>query len=251
LVYFFTSLVVTHLKRRMALYIFSGLTLVVYWLVLHFGGGESPYALETNLPRQIDLILLGESHLWKGLGIAFDPEGLLSTVPATITAITGFLYGWEMKARRPLTETFVLKSLAVAGTLVILAYVWDIWMPINKSLWTSSYVLLTSGLAIAVLACCIALIDLKGWTRGVWIFEVYGRNALTGFVLSVLLVRILLYVTRWETAEGTVTLYSWIYSTVFRPLGAYEGSFFFALSFAILCWVALLPLYRKGIYIKL
>lgn len=252
LVYFFTALLITHIHRRTILYVVGAIILLAYWWVLAAFGGADPYGPQTNIVRKIDLMLLGEQHMWHGLGFAFDPEGILSTFPAVVTALSGYLYGMELKAHRPVDGNFIVRSLAAALGLIAAAYLWHEWMPINKSLWTSSYVLFTSGMAIAVLALCIYWIDVRGWTRGIWVLEVFGRNALSGFVLSIFLVRVMLYVVRWDVDGQTVSLYKYLFDRVFAPLlGPYPGSLAFALSFTVLCWLLLYPLYRKGVYIKL
>ncbi|MFV0540942.1 MAG: acyltransferase family protein, partial [Aestuariibaculum sp.] len=142
--------------------------LLGYWAMLFFlGESTDPYALEGNIVRTFDLLVLGENHVYKGFGVPFDPEGLLSSIPAVATVIIGYLVGQAMSNRDSILRK--LRVMAVCGlAMVIAGYLWGMVFPINKALWTSSYVLYTAGLGTLFFALLIFVIDLKKvvlWTR--------------------------------------------------------------------------------------
>ena len=139
--------------QRRGLLIWSLVLLLGYWPLLVVFGGTDPFALETNLVRRVDLALLGPGHLWQGAGLAFDPEGLLSTLPAVVTVLLGYLTGQALgTAEKP---GDLARPMACVGLgAVLIGWCWSWWLPINKALWTSSYVLFSAGWAWLVLAAC-------------------------------------------------------------------------------------------------
>ncbi len=241
LAYGLAAVWVYHLRQVRLLIITSLLVLVGYWLLLWLAGGPDPYSLTHNLPRQLDLLVLGANHMWHGHGLAFDPEGLLSTLPAAVSVVSGYLLGLLIQqTRRP-------APVWLAGALLLAAgYLWSLAMPINKSLWTSSYVLVSSGIAALVLGLLIYLIDiggLAGWAKP---FEIFGMNPLAVFILSILWVKIYFMIH-----IGDRNMYGWLYHTVFEPIGNPTfGSLLFALFHVAGCWLVAWLLYRKQIVIK-
>lgn len=154
--------------------------LVAYWAILLFG----PLDKGKALPCVVDVNVFGK-HAYKP---DHDPEGLLSTIPAISTTLLGVLTGMWLRLRRPPQETAVW--MFVAGCfLAVVGYVWSAWLPINKPLWTSSYVLLTGGFALLFLGFCYWIIDGVGWSTWSKPFEVYGMNALAVFMASGMLAR--------------------------------------------------------------
>ena len=229
------------------------LILVGYWGTMLFLGGSDPFSLEGNFANVIDLAVFGESHVYKGFGIPFDPEGLFSTIPAAVTVIFGYLAGLLIK-NTPDKSTLVKNLLLVGTVSIFVALAWDIYFPINKPLWTSSYVIYAGGIACVAMGLLIELIDIRGyknWTRP---FVVFGMNPLIIYVMSGLIVKVMLYITRWENAAGeTVQLYGWLYSNVFAgllPNNLKLASFSFAIFIVTLCWLFGLFLFRKKIFIK-
>lgn len=231
-------------KERTAVAI-SLLFLGAYWAVLYLGGNPSaPLSLEGNAVLALDRWLLGEKHLYHGEGIAFDPEGLLSTFPAVANVVAGYVAGRFLQERGSSYETIAL--LLLAGVALLLgAYCWDLVFPINKKLWTSSFVLHTTGLDCLILAVIVYLLDFRKWTRGVHFFEVFGRNPLFIYLLSEIGV-ILLYFF----SVGPRSAYEWIYENIFSHAGSHFGSLLFALSFMLLCWLAGYLLDKRKIYIR-
>jgi len=229
------------------------LILIGYWGLLYFFSGENPYSLENNLAKTIDLAILGEHHIYKGFGDFFDPEGFLSTIPAAVTVIIGYLMGHTIKNNSD--HGILVKNLLVVGTLsIFVGLIWDIYFPLNKPLWSSSYVIYTAGIASLVLGILIEVIDIHGYIRWTQPFVIFGMNPLIIYVFSIVWVKIMLYIVKWETAAGgSVNLYSWLYREVFATLfpgNLKFASFLFALSVIFLCWLFGLFLYRKKIYIK-
>lgn len=238
--------------NRIKLILLSGLLLVGYWLLLSgFSSGE-PYSLEGNLVRSVDLAVLGAGHMWHGKIIAFDPEGLLSTLPAVVTVLTGYLTGLYIQSHPDLRQA-VYKTTLAGAAAVVTGWAWGVVFPINKSLWTSSYVLYTSGLALIILSFCLYVIDVKGYRKWSMPFYVFGRNSLFVYVLSIIWVKTLLYLIRITESDGSVVSgYSWIFREWFLPAaGYYNGSLLFALAHVALFWILALVLYKKKIYVKI
>lgn len=251
------ALVVRTGDRRVALPAAIGL-LLAYWVAcVAFGAAADPYSLEGWFGTALDRAVLGNAHLYRGEGVPFDPEGLASTLPAVAQVLLGYWAGERLVREPPNLETVVRLFLA-AMVLGLLAYAWQLVMPVNKKIWTSSYVLLTTALAIAVLASLVVLIDLRG-RRGPWLgfCEVFGRNALFVYAMSGLIPR-LQALLRWPdgvTADGQprfVTPMDWAWRTLFEPLAtdARLGSLLFALANLAGYWLLAWWLDRRRIYLR-
>lgn len=228
-----------------------------YWGALVLGAmpGTDPFGLEGNLVRRIDLAVLGPQHLWKGKGIPFDPEGLLSTLPATVTVLLGWWAGQMMQGASH-EKLRAVRNVSLWGAgLTAAGLLWHLGFPINKSLWTSSYVLFTEGVSMLVLALSVWLLDIRLQSASkegaVWkFFFVFGSNPLFAYILSGLLVKTLLNI-KWEVGEEKWNGYKWLYQTVFVPIEPYKaGSFLFALVFLAVCWAACWGLYKRKIFFK-
>lgn len=245
LCYGIAALMIHFLKIRTAV-IITGIFLVGYWLLLYFLGEDGQqFTMTGNVGYKIDLWLFGESHLYHGEGVAFDPEGLLGTLPAVGNVVIGFLVGKFLQEKGKTYEA--LTKLMVAGfALLVAAYFWDLVFPINKKLWTSSFVLHTTGLDCIILAVIIYVIDFLHKTRWTNFFEIVGRNPLFIYLLSEILA-IALYTIH---VNRETTLFEWIYQTIFVHAGAYIGSLLFALSFMMVCWLVGYWLDKKKIYVR-
>ena len=252
LAYFLASFIILRSDVKKLVKI-SFILLIGYWISLMSYGwlsGQDPYALKTNLVLVIDRYILGGNHLYGGTGIQFDPEGLLSTIPSAVTIIIGFLVGTMIKTTDNHEDNS--QRMAVLGSLlIIIGWLWGFVFPINKQLWTSSYVLYTSGIGITILAGMIWLIDVKKvnwWTKP---FVIFGSNAIFVYALSSVWAKILLKI-RFELDGEITTGYSYLYKTIFQPLaGNINGSLLFSFFHVLIFLLILTWMFRKKIYIKI
>jgi predicted acyltransferase len=247
--YFFASVIFLKTRWRTQAFI-AGMLLVIYWVVMKtipapgFAAGDLSRA--GNLAAFVDRSLLA-GHTWKP---DYDPEGLLSTIPAIATVLCGVLTGhWLRSSRTALEKVIGLFVAGMAG--VVVGWALDPWFPINKALWTSTFVIFTAGMALELLALFYWLIDVKGIKRWAQPFIIYGVNALAVFVLSGLAARLmgLWKIPRADGSKGNLQsfLYEHLFLSWAQPINA---SLAFAISY-VLVWLFLMwLLYRKNIFIK-
>ena len=241
------GILIAFLRKSKYLIIAAFTLMLAHWAILVAFGGETPFALETNVGRTIDLWLLGENHLYGGFGIPFDPEGLLGTLSSIAQVVIGYLLGKKITATHPANWATVKFTLLASVGLLVAGYVLGLVYPINKPLWTGSYVLYTSGIIGLILSCLIWVIDILKIDRWAYVFKVYGLNPLISYILSVFVVKIFLYIIKIDGQN----LYAWLYEHVFQAaFGNYLGSFLYALSFVLGIWLFALWLYKKGKVIK-
>jgi len=245
LAYGIAALMIYFLKPRVATLI-TCVILVLYWpVMIYFGEATDPLSLTGNAGLRLDKWLMGDKHLYHGEGIPFDPEGWLSTLPAVGNVVGGYLVGRFIQQKGKTYEG--LAKLLLAGcALVCLAYFWDITFPINKKLWTSSFVLYTVGLDCVILSAIIFIVDFLNKRNWTYFFEVFGRNPLFIYLLSEILVTILYLVL----VSPKVNLHGWIYTNIFSHAGAYLGSLLFAISYMLICWLVGLWLDKRKIYVR-
>ena len=196
----------------------------------------------------VDRVIFGP-HIWKQ-GKVYDPEGLLSTIPAIATTLLGVLTGQWLRTDKSQYEKVTGLFVAGAGCVVI-GWCWNPFFPINKSLWTSSYVFLTGGLALEFLALCYWLIDIKKYQRWARPFVVFGVNAIVLFVGSGVMAR-LLGLIQVPRGDGTkMSLQGWIFRGLFLSWASpVNASLAYAIVF-ILFWLGLMwILYSRKIFIK-
>jgi predicted acyltransferase len=259
--YFFASVIVYYTKTRGAFVIGATILLLYWFLCWWLGIGADPYSLDGYFGTAIDKNILGESHMYKGEGVPFDPEGIASTLPAIAQVIFGFLAGHYIQQKGKNTD--MLSNLFVAGLIMAVAgFAWDYSFPINKKIWTSSYVVYTTGLAMLTIGVMIHLLEFKNasgrWSR---YFDVFGKNPLFIFVLSGFLPRVLALL-RWAdhySPEGKVVYTSplpWLYEHICKPIASTItndqrlSSFIYALLMIIFYWSIVYALDKKKIYIK-
>ncbi|MFN2413504.1 MAG: acyltransferase family protein, partial [Pyrinomonadaceae bacterium] len=250
--YLVASVIFLNTDWRRQGYIVAGL-LLAYCAVLTlvpvpgYGPGDLA-SKEWNLAAYVDRAVFG-NHVWRQAKV-YDPEGILSTLGALATTLAGVLTGHLLRSRRGDFEKVAL--MFVAGLAAVVAgWAWNFWLPANKALWTSSYVLLTAGMALQLLAVCYLLIDLKGYRRWAIPFVVFGTNALAAFFLTGLCAK-LLGLVKLAGADGrAVALQSVIYRNFFASwLAPVNASLAFAVCF-VLVWFGLMwLLYRRGVFIK-
>jgi predicted acyltransferase len=245
LCYCFASLLIYYCKPKMVV-IVSVFLLIAYWIILFFlGDAIAPYSMQGNAGQLLDKWLLNQTHLYHGEGVAFDPEGLLSTMPAIVNVTAGYLVGKYIQAKGDSYQG--LTTLLIAGALLLFAaYCCNLFFPINKKLWTSSFVLHTVGLDCIIIAIIIYCINFKKLTKGIYFFEVFGRNPLFIYLLSEMLATVLYFIK----VNSTTSLYKWIYQTIYVGVGNYVGSFLFAISIMLICWLVGYWLDKKKWYIK-
>jgi len=245
LCYCFGSLLIHYLPKK-AVWIVSAVLLLGYWAIMYaFGQPGDPYSLTGNAALSFDKLVLGDSHLYHGEGIAFDPEGLLSTLPAIVNVIAGYYTGLFIQEHGK-TALGRTRLLQMGGLLILLALVWNTVFPINKKLWTSSYVLFTVGIDLWILAILIYVIDYKKQERWTGFFTVFGKNPLFLYLLSEVLV-IFLYFFQ----VSDISVHRWINTYIFQAiLPGKPGSLLFALVYMLLCWSVGKILDKKRIYIR-
>lgn len=246
--YGLASLLVYFFSRRTVLSL-GVLFLVGYWLLLlGFGNPADPLSPTGNAVLRLDRYLLGEPHLYHSHGLIFDPEGLLSTLPAIVNVLIGYYAGLFVQRQGKNYES-IAKLLLTGCLLLFTALCWNMVFPINKKLWTSSFVLLTTGLDLVILASLVYVVELRHWNRANWtrFFVIPGKNPLFIYLLSEVLV-IVLYML--PVAPG-LNAFDWINVVLFQKLapGA-VGSLLFAVSFMLLCWSVGYWLDRRKIYVR-
>jgi predicted acyltransferase len=235
IVYAISALLAWRTTRRQQVAIVVAI-LLGYWAILAMDPLEPP---GETIAARVDRAVLGTNHIWSS-SKTWDPEGPLSTIPAVATAMLGILVAEWVRARD-------VRRLLLGGAIGMIAgLAWDRVFPINKSLWTSSYVVFTAGFACVILAACIWIIDLRGfrgWTKP---FVIYGVNPLIAFIGSGVMARLLGMIK-----VGDVSLQAWTYRTWFKPyFEPHFASLLWALTF-VLVWLAILwALWRRNIVLK-
>ena len=214
--------------------------LVSYWAALTLvpvpGFGTGNLSPEGSLAAYLDRAVLGP-HIWRAARV-YDPEGLLSTVPAIATTLIGVLAGHWLRAGRT-REATVLGFLLAGAAGVGLGELWGLWFPINKPLWTSSYALLTAGAALLVLGACYWVVEALNWRSWTRPFVALGVNALALFFLSSLVARLLL-VIKVDGASRRVPLHAWLFDHLFAPWATpINASLAYALAYLLL-WLSLM-----------
>ncbi|MBZ8180671.1 acyltransferase family protein [Oscillatoria salina] len=248
--YFLAGLAILNLRKKWLLLLAAAI-LLLYWLAMIFipvpGYGAGNLTPEANLAGYLDRVILGSNHLYKGG--PFDPEGLFSSLPAVVTVLLGYFAG-DWIRNQPIQSRTSMGLLLLGIGSLILGWLWGFVFPINKQLWTSSYVLFSAGWALLIFAACYELIEVRRIRRWGFPFQVMGLNAIFVFVVSGLVVR-LLYKTKIGLGEDAPSMYTWIYETFFRPwAGDFNGSLLFAIASVLFWWSILYLLYRKGWFFK-
>ncbi len=231
------------LNRKQIIGLGVALLLGYWFLMLGFGD----MSLENNAVRHLDRFLFGDSHLYHGDGLAFDPEGLLSTMPSLVTFLIGYLVGQYIGTTDD--KMLIIKNLSIAATaLIIGGIVWDLAFPINKKLWTSSYVLLVGGLSLAIFNTVYYIADVvkqRNWAKP---FIVFGTNAILAYLISEYLISIIEEFIHFSDGanahKGTFNMFK-------SAFGATSfASLLWSLAYVGICWLMVYPFYRKKIFLK-
>lgn len=228
--------------------------LIVYWALLNLvpvPGGIAPnLEKETSLAAWLDRAVFTEDHLWK-LSKTWDPEGLLSTLPSIASGISGTLVGIWLRRTDIKYDRKVLWMIAAGVISVAAGLLWNFSFPMNKSLWTSSYVLFTSGLAIIVLAIFYWLIDIREYKSLTKPFVVYGVNAITVYFMSTIMAKLFNFIKIAKADGSEVSLKTWLYQSYFVPnLSPINASLAWALCFVLFWLIILWWMYNRKIIIK-
>lgn len=248
LTYGIVALLVCYVDRKRLIHIGIAL-LAMYWLALlgFARHGADPYSIYGNAVLRLDNFLLGSSHLYHESGpYPFDPEGILSTIPALVNVIAGFLTVSFIK-KQSLDADHLLRLSMVGLLLILIAYFWNFSFPVNKKLWTSSFVLLSVGLDLLLLTPIIYFTELKQRKRWGSFFMVFGRNPLFLYLFSELLAT-LLFTFHLQTGEN---YYEWCFNHISQYFTPYLGSLLQAIVYMLLCWCVGKGLEKNNIYIKI
>jgi len=250
--YFFASIIFLNTKVT-AQIIISFVLLIIYWLLLTYvpapGFAAGDLTKEGSLPSFVDRMVFGD-HVWAQAKV-YDPEGLLSTIPAVVTTLIGVLTGQLLRTNKSTYQKAA--GMFVAGMIcIVIGWAWNPFFPINKALWTSSYTFFTGGLALQFLGFCYWLTDIKGYRRWAKPFEIFGLNAIALYVGSGIMAD-LLGLIKVSAADGTkVPTQSWIYENWFASWASpVNASLAYAIAF-VLVWLFLMwILYRAKVIIRI
>lgn len=255
--YGITALLAITVRHKHLPYIIVGL-LLTYFVILMAGNGFA-YD-ETNILSIVDRAVLTDAHMYHDNGI--DPEGLLSTLPSIAHTLLGFIIGsllfrkadvgeQQLDARTNITLTKVVPLFVVGTSLLFAGYLLSYGCPINKKVWSPTFVLVTCGLASMLLALLTWIIDVKGKKQWSKFFEVFGVNPLFLFVLSDFFA-IVFGAFTFPVGDKQMNVIGFVYSQLLAPVfGQYGGSLVYSLLFIALNWVIGYQLYKRKIYIKL
>ena len=250
--YFFASVIFLTSSLR-GLVFWSVVLLFVYWGLMEFvpvpGIGAGLYEKGKNFAAYVDSLILS-GHMWS-VTKTWDPEGIVSTIPAISTTLFGVLTGHWLRSKRSEIEKSLW--LFIMGNLgLFIGAVWNSWLPINKNLWTSSYAVFTAGFALIVLGFCYYFVDVRGYKKFTYPFVVYGMNAITVFVLSGIIGRLSTYFKVSLSDGSTTTVKNYIYENFFASwLGPMNGSLAYAIAHVLLMYFLMWILYKKRIFIKI
>jgi predicted acyltransferase len=245
LAYCFASLMIYFLKPRTTL-IITALIILLYWPVMYFfGDAGDAFSLHGNAVLKLDMWLLGPDHLYHGEGVPFDPEGLLSTFPAIGNVVAGFYVGQFLQKKGISYETLTRLMLAGFG-LLVMAHFWNYVFPINKKLWTSSFVLHTVGIDCLIIAAVVYIADMQHKTSWTPFFQVFGKNPLFIYLLSELLPQL------WNVFRfpSGITIYKWLYDNIFILATPYVGALIQAVCYMLMCWSVGYWMDKKKIYVR-
>jgi predicted acyltransferase len=237
------ALLIVYFSNRI-IYIISGAILLGYWLILYMGGD---YTMLGNIGTKIDLWMVGPNHMYKGEGVPFDPEGFLSTFPSMVNVVIGYYAGVALRDKGKEYET-ITKILIAGAMMIALAYCWNYSLPINKKLWTGSFVLYTCGLDLLLIGFLVFLLDKTNYNkRWTYFFEVFGKNPLFIYILSGLIPDIFGMVQVGADKSLGDALAIGLFQGI-SP-GAL-GTFLYSASFMLLCWFVGYIMDKKKWYVR-
>lgn len=249
LCYLFASLIIYFISSKTTIVIISTLLLAGYWvLLLLFGDHAAPYGMLTNAGTYLDKFIMGDAHLYHGEGVAFDPEGILSTLPAIVNVICGYFAGKFIQDKGKGFET-ISKLMLYGFLFIFIALCWNMTFPIAKKLWSSPFVLLTVGIDLFLISALIYIVEILNWNKGNWtaFFTTVGKNPLPVYLFSELFV-VVLYMIHVDEKTNS---FDWINKVFFQVIapGA-VGSLLFAISYMLICWTFGKILDKNKVYLR-
>lgn len=261
LCYMVGALVALWLQKPKKIIVAGSVLMLLHLLILVIFGTGDPFSKEGTIAGSIDVALVGITHVYKGFGMPFDPEGLLGVLSGSATVLFGYLIGGLIRKSSNKTEAvgdlYTIGLIALGAGIVLSSVI-----PINKPLWTPSYVFYAGGWSVLMLAFFIYFIDIKGKEKIFYPFKALGLNPLFAFVMAGVFAKTLGRIIKWQTSvlqddgtfkEVTTNASSWIYNNCCVPLlGNNEwGSLLYALGYVTIFTVMAIVLYKKKIVIKL
>ncbi|CAN5413341.1 lpg1661 family Dot/Icm T4SS effector [soil metagenome] len=272
LCYLIAGLIFIGIQRARTLVVLTAVLLVGYWILMRFvpvpGFGTPTHEIplldpDQNLVAWLDRHIVAFTQHYLHTGRLYqtvrDPEGLLSTLPSVATTLLGILAGLYMRSSQPV-RTKTLGLLGSGAASLAAGYLWSVWFPINKKLWTSSYVLVSAGWALLLLGALYWLLDVrqeqlksKLVSALIWPFRVFGSNAIAAYTVSVVFIKAMIDIHVGTTPTGRpLTLLGWVYRNIFASHGSTEfTSHAFAVAFTLLCFLPIWFLWRKKIFLKI
>ena len=250
--YLISSIIFLKFNKR-SIAIIAGSILLIYWVLMTLvpvpGVGYPNFEPSTNLGAWLDRFVFG-NHLW-GQSKVWDPEGILSTLPSISTVLLGILAGFLLKSDRDKLSKTIL--MFVWGNIfLVVGIVWDIWFPINKNLWTSSYVIYTAGLALNFLGMCYWFIDVKGYKSWSKPFQIFGMNAIAAYFLSEFIEIIIDEVKVFDSSIGhAISVKGYLFNHLFLSwISPVNASLAWAVCYVLFLFGLVSILYKKKIFIK-
>jgi predicted acyltransferase len=250
--FFVAAIAILNLSNR-RLWILSGTILIAYWILLAFfpalDNNDGAFSQAGNLGAYIDRSILTKAHLHRGSGNLSDPEGLFSTLPAIVNVIFGFLTGDWLK-RQPMTSRTSLNLVMFGLAAVVIGLIWGSFFPINKKLWSSSFVMLGTGWGLISFAACYELVDVRKYRKWFQPFEIAGMNAIFLYVASIVLIKLLM-VNQIGSGDGAKSVYVWLSNALFGWAGAVNSGLLFAIA-TVLLWLGVAYImYRQKWFLKI
>jgi len=248
LCYLFSALMVYFIKSKNTIIIISILLLLGYWaILLIYGDPNAPYGMLTNAGTYLDKWAMGDAHLYHGEGVAFDPEGILSTLPSIVNVICGY-YAGKFIQEKGKTYEMTSKLLLFGFLFIFLALCWNMSFPIAKKLWTSSFVLLTVGIDLVLISALVYVVEMRLWNRGNWtsFFTTFGKNPLAIYIFGDFFGAVVGWVY-----FNKMNFNEMISIKVFQVISAGAiGSLLYAIYYMLVCWLFGKILDKNKIYIR-
>lgn len=238
------SLIIHYLSTKTVVWM-SIAFLMGYWVILMiFGDSGAELSMLGNAGFYLDKYILGDFHLYHGEGVPFDPEGILSTIPSVVNVIIGYFAGKFIQEKGKGYES--IARLFLAGSLLVLiALCWNFVFPINKKIWTSSFVLITCGIDLMIIGALLYIIEVKQQIRWTYFFVVFGRNPLFIYIVASLLIEII------DLLFPQFHFSKWINLSFFQVVAPGPlGSLLFAIFYMLICWLVGYFMDQKKIYIR-